>query len=313
MVDFILSLNVVFPMFVYIAAGFCIRQAGLFSEDAFRKLGAFNFQCFIPLILFYNVYNADLEDIFQHELLLFCVVLILAIFFLAWVLCRHLIRDRRDAVSTAHCLFRSNYVLFGLAIAGTLCKGNGLATVAALAAIIVPLFNVLAVILFSVSLKEKIHVGQIILSIFKNTIVDAGIIGVIFNLVGIHSLPAFVETPISVLGTMATPVALLALGGIVTFSSMRDHRYHLILTALIKLVGIPAGALAAAIALGFRGDLLIVILAVFAAPTDVGATPMSHQLEGNSRLTGEMVATTSIFSLVTIFLFTLLLSSLGFI
>ncbi|MCC8141137.1 MAG: AEC family transporter [Lachnospiraceae bacterium] len=313
MVDFMLSLNVVFPMFVYMAAGFCIRKAGLFSEEGFRKLGAFNFRCFIPLILFYSIYNADLEDIFQHDVLIFSVVMILIIFFVAWALCMRLIKDRRNAVSIAQCIFHSNYVLFGLAIAGTLCKGNGLATVSALAAVIVPVFNILAVILFSVTLKEKVHVGKLILDIFRNTLVDAGIIGVIFNLCGIHNLPQIIDTPISVLGTMATPVALIALGGIITFDSLRDHRHHLTLTVIIKLVIVPAIALIFAVLFGFRDDLLIVILAIFAAPTDVGSTPLANMLEGNSKLTGEIVASTSIFSLITIFLFTLVLSRFGFI
>ncbi len=313
MVDFMLALNVVFPMFVYMAAGFFIRKAGLFSEENFRKLGSLNFKCFIPLILFYNVYNAELEDIFQRDILLFALVLILAVFFLAWGLCRFFIPDRRDAVSVAHCIYHSNYVLFGLAIAGTLCRGNGLATISAMAAIIVPVFNVLAVIIFSVSTREEVHVGQVIANIFKNTVVDAGIIGVVFNLVGIHHLPQIIDTPINVLGTMATPVALIALGGILTFNSMRDHRRSLTITVIIKLVAVPVGALALAILFGFRGDLLIVILAIFAAPADVSSTPIATQLGGNGKLTGEIVASSSIFSLLSIFLFTLLLSTFGFI
>ncbi len=313
MVDFQLSFNTVFPIFVYMMAGFCIRKAGLFSEENFRKLGAVNFRCFIPLILFYSVYNSDLEDIFQRDILVFALIVILAVFFLSWFLCRRLIKDRRNAVSTAQCLFHSNFVLFGLAIANALCKGNGLATVSALAAVIVPLYIVLTVIIFSVTLKEEIHVGMILKDIFTSTVVDAGIIGVVFNLVGIHQLPTFLDTPINVLGTMATPVALICLGGLVTFESMRDHRNHLTITVIIKLVVIPAGAIIAAILLGFRNDLLIVILAIFAAPAEPGCTPLANQLDGNGKLTGEIVASTSIFSLVSIFLFTLVLSRLGFI
>ncbi len=313
MLDFQLALNVVFPLFVYMAAGFCIRKAGLFSEDGFRKLGAFNFRFFIPLILFYSVYNAELEDIFQHEVLIFSLVLILAIFFLTWFLCLRIVKDRRNAVSIAHCLYHSNYVLFGIALASSLCSGNGLATISALAAIIVPVLNILAVIIFSVTLDEKIHVGRIILNIFKNTLVDAGILAVILNLCGVHQLPLIIDTPIYMLGTMATPLALISLGGIITFDSMREHRSHLAAAVIIKLVVIPAGALAAAIMFGFRNDLLVVILAIFATPTEVGATPVATQFGGNGKLTGEIVASTSIFSLITIFLFTLLLSSFGFI
>ena len=62
-----------------------------------------------------------------------------------------------------------------------------------------------------------------------------------------------------------------------------------------------------------RGDFLVALLAIYASPTAVASAPMAQEMGGNGTLSGEIVATTTTFSIVTIFLFVFGLSGLGLI
>lgn len=57
------------------------------------------------------------------------------------------------------------------------------------------------------------------------------------------------------------------------------------------------------IGIGLRGDILVALLAVFASPTAVASTPMVQGMGGDGELAGEIVATTSVFCIVTLFSF----------
>ena len=71
--------------------------------------------------------------------------------------------------------------------------------------------------------------------------------------------------------------------------------------------------LSTAIALGMRGDVLIALLAVFGSPTAVSSAPMAQAMGGNGELAGEIVAITSVCSIVSVFLLVFALSRFGFL
>ena len=53
------------------------------------------------------------------------------------------------------------------------------------------------------------------------------------------------------------------------------------------------------------------MLAVFGAPTALSSFPLACELGGDERLAGEIVAVTSVCSIVTMFLFIFILKQLG--
>ena len=70
-----------------------------------------------------------------------------------------------------------------------------------------------------------------------------------------------------------------------------------------RLVLIPLTMISLAYFVGFEGAKLAIILAVFATPNAVSSYAMARNYEADYELAGEMVAASSIFSMVTMFLF----------
>lgn len=308
--NLLLAFRVVVPLVIYMAAGGLIRKLKILEEEHFKRLNSMIFQTLIPLSLFFDVYASDLKMAFQPKLFGAAAVLILLLFGLSWAVVPRFIKEPPDAVVVVQGIYRSNYVLFGTAISAALCGEAGEAMTAALAVVVVPLFNVLAVILFESLRGRGARPAELVLHVFQNPLVDAGLLGALFNLLEIP-LPDMLAAPLMTLGDIAAPLALLVLGGLLSFRSMVSHRTYLLSTVACRLILVPMIAMMVSVVLGFRGEALVALLAAFASPVSVSSAPMAQSMGGNGALAGEMVAVSSAGSVLTLFLFVLALSELG--
>ena len=177
---------------------------------------------------------------------------------------------------------------------------------------VVPMFNIMAVILFETRRGGSVKASEIVISIFKNPLVDAALAGMILNFLNIP-LPELLTSPLQKLGSIATPLALVVLGGSLSFGSLVRHKKYLTVTVLARLLLIPAIALTGAVLLGMRNEQLAVILAIFGSPTAVASVPMTYAMGGDGELAGEIVVTTTLFSVLSVFILVFLLSFFGFI
>lgn len=307
-----LAVSVVLPLLIYMAVGGMIRKLGIFSQDSFKALNGMIFKIFLPLTLFFDVYEADLNVAIRPEIFVFSFAGVLGIYLLTWFIVSARIKENADASTMIQGIYRSNFVLFGNSIALSLCGREGQALVAALSALVVPMYNVLAVILFECKRGGNVKLSKIIVNILKNPLVDAGVLGCVMNVLHIR-LPEMVMSPFERMGDIATPLALVVLGGLLSFGSIVKHKKYLIAAVSGRLVIVPLLAVIAAIAAGFRGEQLVAVLSIFAAPTAVASTPMAQSMGGNGALAGEIVVMTSACCILTIFLFVLGLSGLGMI
>lgn len=312
MSSFMLALSVVLPLVVYMTVGGLIRKFRIFSKEDFKKLNGLIFKIFIPLTLFVNVYCADLSDALQPDVFLLVLIQILVLYFASLYIVPKIVKDKQDASTLIQGMYRSNFVLFGTTIAASLCGDGGVALVSALSAMVVPLFNILAVILFETNRGGSVSFSKVLISITKNPLVQAGILGTVFSLLHID-IPDFLMGPIRNLADIATPLALVTLGGILSFDSMKKHRRYLVSAAAVRLVIAPLLMILTSVLAGYQGEVLVAILAVFASPTAVASAPMAQTMGGNGELAGEIVATTSVLCVFTLFIFVFAMSRMGLI
>ena len=312
MSSFQIAFSVVGPLMIYMVVGYLIRRGGICSVDNFKALNQVLFRVFIPLSLFFNVYKAKLGDILKPGLVLYIEILLIAAFALSMALLRRFVPDKRDLVVICQGIARSNYVLFGSLVAAELCDEQGVALVAALCVFVVPTVNIGGVVLFESLRGGKLNPLGLLGRIFKNPLVFSALLGVLFNLLHLE-LPDVVSSPLSKLGSAATPVAMVTLGAILSFGSIRKHIRYIITAVAGKLLIVPLIAVLGAILLGYRGNELVAVLAVFASPTAVASAPMAQAMGGNGELAGEIVAATSVICLGTLFAFVMTLAHMGFI
>ena len=119
------------------------------------------------------------------------------------------------------------------------------------------------------------------------------------------------------LARMATPLALIVLGGQLEMKEIKGYRKELIAGVLMRLVGAPAvgfSLLYVAVRLGLlvvgRPEIAVVV-AIFGSPLAVSSIVMANEMGGDGHLDGQIVVWSSIFGMLSLFVLISILRSRG--
>lgn len=310
---FLFSVNAVIPLFLMTLLGWCLTKLK-FWNDEFLKIGnSLSFTVFIPAMLFYNIYTSDFSAVFDLKLLAIIVatVILICAAGLLTVSCIVPERARRGVIVQA--LFRGNTALLGIPLCESLMGAEGAQIASIFLAFIIPTFNILATILLSIYSNDPIESPLSILKkIIRNPLIIGCLSGIAFSLLKIP-LPEIILKPVHDLKVIATPFALLILGGDFKFSSFVSNLRCVILTGFSRLVAVPAIAVVIAALFGYRGIHIALVLSTFATPVAVSSTAMTYKMNGDYDLACQLVVFTTIFSAFTLTLFTFVLKTIGLI
>ncbi|MEG1520451.1 MAG: AEC family transporter [Clostridia bacterium] len=310
--SFSLAFSVVFPLFLMMALGYFLRRVGLFNDGFLKQLNDLCFKVFLSTLLFVNIYDSDFSASFQPKLLAFALLSITAVFLAFMVIVPRFEKSNLRRGVVVQGIFRSNYILFGLPIAISLCGDANVGSTAILIAFVVPLLNLLSVIALEYFIGEKINYKKILVGVVTNPLIIGSVLALVFVFLKIKLPNIIIETARDV-ATIATPLSLIVLGGSFTFSKLKPNAKGLFFTVLGKLFVMPLCILTVAILLGFRGVELGALLAMSASPTAVSSFTMAQEVGADDEYAAQIVVVASLFSIVSIFLWITILSQMGFL
>lgn len=312
MESLLLSFNVVFPLFCMMGLGYILKRLGVLDTHTTKHMNSAVFRVFIPLTLFVNVYGADIRKLFSGRFVFFAVSAVVVMFIFSAITIPIIEKNpaRRSVMMQA--MFRSNFVLFGIPVSSAIFGDSALGTIALLIAIIVPIFNILSVIALQYYSGNKISFNKLLLEVAKNPIVQAAIVAIAFSLFDIK-LPVVITKTIGDLAKVATPLALVLLGTNFSAGAVKKHFKNIIIGSVTKLCLFPLFVIPTAIFFGFKDVELIALATMAGAPLAVSTYTMSQEMNADFELAGLLVAFTSCFSILTIFIIVYTLSTFGFI
>ena len=305
MENLMISANAVLPMCLVMALGYGTRRLGWLRREEISTINKIAFRIFLPCLLYYNIYCSDLSGSFDPLLMTYAVGGVLLTFGLAlgYTLLTEKLPERRGVLIQG--MFRSNYVIMGIPVATALLGADQLGTVSILIAVIVPLFNMLAVVVLEVFRGQKPKPLHILGQIAKNPLVIGSVLGILTLVAGIR-LPHILEQTIQSVSAIASPLQLFLLGAFFQFSGLKTYRRELVTVSIAKLIVSPGLFLGLDALLGFRGVAFVSLIGIFASPTAVNSFTMAQQMGGDAELAGDIVVTTSAASILTMFFWTFL-------
>ncbi len=306
-----IALEIVLPLFLLLAVGYCIKLTGIMNETSVRQTNNMIFKVFLPLLVFFNIYKTDLTSSFDMSLLLFAVVGVLLQFIISLCLVILLEHDNARRGVMLQGMFRSNFVLFGIPISTALFGDSAAGLASILIAVIIPLYNMLAVVSLESFNGKKPSLWKILVGILTGPLIIASAVGILFVVFHIP-LPTVLYKTVSDLSIIATPLAFVILGASFSFGETGRCVRDLCITLGAKLVTYPLLFIALAILMGFRDAHLAVLLTVFGSPIAVSSFTMAQQMGGDDKLAGQLVVFSSLLSVFTMFLFIFWLKELAF-
>ena len=315
--DLSLSFSVVFPLFVYMFIGIAARKAGMLDEQTCSSMNAFNFKVLFAVNMFRNVFTArdsfSLDSIGYLAVSVTYTLLVFIVFYLTVPL---FWKEKPRASSLIQGCYRGNSMLFALPVVETICGAENSGIASMCVSVVVPVYNILAVVLFETMRGNKVEIRPLIKSIFRNPLIIGAIAGGVTaaasSLIG-FDIPKTIMTPVSVLSSMNSPLSLILLGAGLNLGSIRRDLNDLAFVCIMKLIAVPAGMAAVCLALGYSGIPFISLFSIFCVPTAVSSYPMAEQMGGDGLFSAEVIASTSLFSLVTVFVWVVCLQAAGII
>ena len=305
------ALSAVLPMFVMLGLGIGVRKIGLADKHTLGQLNRLCFRCFLAVNVYYNICKVNIAEVFNARLLIYAIAtqfVILAISVLAGMVTEKS-KKRRGAL--AHGIFHTNFVIFGTLIGTALCGEGNIGAISLLIAILVPVQNVLSVILLELCREGgKLNIRSMAMGVIKNPFVIAAVLGFLTQLVGFQ-YPSVLGNILRDLGRCATPIALIVMGGLFNFGSIRDNLKPVIVGVLFRLIVVPAVLILITIQLGFRGAEFIALMSFFIAPCATSSFNLAIEMDSDADLAAQLVVFTSLCSLFTIFLWIFVLSNFG--
>ena len=308
--NFIICIKAVIPMFLMLALGYGGRLMKLTDDSLSAKMNSLCFKMLFPFLMFHNIYASRIDEVLSLRLIVFAVAAVMAVYGAATLFTLRIEKSARSRGAMIQAIYRSNFVIMGLPVATNIYGHGNVGVTAVLVAIIVPLFNVLAVVTLEIYRSSKVRPGKILLNIAKNPLIGGAFLGIAFSILGIR-LPGIIESTVSDISACATPVALMILGSSFKFSGATKVRRNLTIAGAAKLIAVPGLVLPAAALMGFRDIAFVSLVGIFAAPCAISSFTMAQEMDSDYELAGASVVFTTAFSCVTMFLWLYLFKSLG--
>lgn len=308
--NFIVALSAVVPMFCLMSIGAFVKWRKWLTDEELNHMNRMVFRVFFCCMMFHSIYTTDLASTFRPKLMLFGACGVLVIFALLMLIVPRIEPDNKRRGVIVQAIFRSNFVLMGVPIVANIFGDANIAISTMMIAVIVPLYNILAVFALETFRGGKFALLPILKGVLKNPMILGAIAGATLLILGVH-VPAPVLKPIGQISAATTPVALIILGASFKFGSTHEHRRQLLGCIFGRLILVPSLLLTAAILLGFRGIDFVTLIAIFGTPCAVVSFAMAQQMGGDADLAGNCVVFTSALSCFTIFCWILLFKTLG--
>lgn len=331
---FLFAANAVLPIILLIVLGYILKRIGMLSKDFLNVGNKLTFRVLLPVMLFCNVYGIESFGDINFAFILYGIAGVLVIFFLAVAISCAFTKDPAKRGALIQGMFRSNYAIIGIPLAGSLFGSAGEAAAGVMSAFCVPTFNILGVIALSLfngngkesdNGKQKVDVPKILLGIIKNPL----ILGTLAGLAALGIRALFVKAGIGFrlsdiqflyktlenIKSICTPFALIVLGGKFEFSAVSRLKREIVFGTVMRTVAVPIMGLLGAYllknALGLSGEHFAVYVGVFATPVAVASAIMAKEMGADDELAGQLVVWTSLASAVTIFAYVTVLRAVG--
>ncbi len=281
------------PDFLLILLGWAVCRFTALGRPVWDATERLVYYLLFPVLLFNSIVKTPLQPA-QGVKLAAAVLAMLAVgIALALALGRWPGVDARRHASGAQVAYRFNSYI-ALALSERLGGAQGLAWMALLIALCVPICNVAAV------WPLARHGGQSTWrELAKNPLIISTLAGLAANALGL-TLPDAVATTLQRIGSAALPLGLMAVGAGLAFGALRNSKGLAAALLAIKHVVMPAAALGAVTWLGLPLDQRVIVMLFASLPTAASSYVLATRMGGDGPFVAGLVTVSTLLGMVSI-------------
>lgn len=315
MSNLIFSLNATLPLFIMMVIGYVLKKIGFIDEHGSNQMNRLVFRIFLPALIFLDLAEEDFRAIWDGELILFCfVVTIISIIISVGI--SFIDKNKQERGEIIQGAYRSAAATLGIAFMLNIYDS---ATAVALMIIgSVPLYNIIAVVVLSITAQDKKNgadsalIKKTLYNVITNPIILSIAAGMIWSLLKLP-IPPIMNKSVTYLANLASPLALIILGSEFEFKAAGEKIKEIAVVSFSKLILWCLIFLPFAISLGFRDEKLVAILIMLGSGTTSSSFIMAKNMGHDGVISSSVVMITTLLMSFTMTLWLFILKSLGYI
>lgn len=291
-------LNAIFPVFFLLALGSGLKASGMTHEAFLKTADRLVYFIFFPVMLFWKIGSAPAGMHMAVNLCAAGIGAVFLIYLLSLLLIIFLPVPREKAGSFSQACYRFNTYI-GMAVVMNTLGEEGVRYFGILIGFAIPVINVLAVSTLIWYSGRKESPGRTILRLFKALIANPLIIACLLGLIFSHyrlTFPVFIDNTFSLMTAVTMPLALISIGGSLTFSGLRQNAFLSSAAALVKTAALPAAGFLCLKLFGVSGAAFKAGLIFFALPTSTAIYVLSSQLNSDLQLASSAILSSTMVS-----------------
>lgn len=310
--QFSFSATITGPICLMLLLGVLLRKWKLIDDHFINIASKLVFQVTLPALLFLSIIKSDTISSDSIPLVGFGVIANTLFFLFATVVTKAIIKQPAQQGVIIQGAFRSNTGIIGLAYVANAYGEQGVALAAVYVAAVTVLYNILAVI--ALAPKNQDSSSQAFKAMMKSITKNPLIISIILAFI-VYSLSIPVPNVVIHAGEyfadMTLPLALLCTGGSLDVGQLRHNKAPNILSSTLKLIACPILLTLGAYFCGFTGMSLGIIFFMTSSPAAAASYVMARAMGGDATLAANIIALTTVGSVITCTLGIVILSSLN--
>ncbi|MEN3351537.1 MAG: malonate transporter [Bradyrhizobium sp.] len=289
------------PVFLLIVLGVVLRRTLMRLDTQWHGLEQLTYYVLFPVLLVQTLVKADLTTVpiagVGGALLLAALVMSLLCLALRAPLARAGVDGPAFTSIFQGATRWQTYV--ALSVSGNLYGKLGLALASVAMVAIIPLVNVFSVaVLARYASSEKRSAGAIVMTVVKNPLIWACVIGLAVNMMHIR-LPKLWHDVADALGGSSLAIGLLVTGAGLQLKGIFRPSLAASVALVLKLVLMPVLTVGLAVWFGITGANLAIVVACAAVPTSPSAYVLARQMGGDAPLLAQIITLQTILAAIT--------------
>lgn len=290
-------LNGLFPVFALLFLGGILKKFHLTNDTFLKTSDRLVYFIFFPAMLFWKIGGARAGDGIDWPFCMAALTAVAIIYVISAAYIRLAVPEFEAGSFSQSCYRFNTYI--GMAIILYAFGEEGVRHFGIMVGFAIPFINVLAVstlIWYSgrrFSARERIRMtGRALVS---NPLILACIAGIAYGRFA-GTFPVFIDNALRLVTSAALPLALISIGGALTFETLRGHLKLSLVAAFLKLLIFPTVGYICLNYYGVSGIPFKVGMVFFSLPTSTALYVLSAQLNSSTDLASATIVLSTVLS-----------------
>ena len=294
-------LNSIFPVFGLILLGAILKKLKLTNETFLSASDRLVYFVFFPLLLFWKIGGSSRLSI-DWALCAAAICALSVVYLSSWACIRLFeISDFQAGTFSQSCYRFNTYV--GVAIVLNALGEEGVQLFGILIGFLIPIINVLAVSTLIWYSGKSYAPGQrnrlLVKALISNPLILGCVAGILYAN-ALQTFPFFLDNTLKLTSMLALPLALISIGGSLTFASFNQYYKLALIASLIKLLILPAVGYLLFKMFNLTAMSAKVGMIYLALPTSTAMYILSSQLNSDTRLASATIVVSTLLSIISL-------------